>query len=1030
MRRASIDDGYPDRALAQGTTQGIPRRVPFRDSVDSIPEVATTALRRAWSHAAPRSRRPGRGGSDLGRARPRLRVWILACALATGTWLALAPASAAHALLLFAMPAPGVRLAHAPAVIELEFTEPLNHDLSGLHLVGPQGRIEAAVTFPPADPRRMYARLPGLAPGTYDVVWHTLSQIDGHSRAGTYSFSIEDARGRVPAAASSVGPAPAQPPMVPTGLDVLGRWLQLLGLVIALAALLVQPLTRNSGVGHELRGSVSVVFGACALVALGILEAVISAAIDSGGPGMLPGFLAGSLAGRWAIVEVLAIAGLAAAFVLLPPRAATAAGWVAALAVMSGLAATAHAAAGPGAGWGTAIMLLHVASASLWLAAVGAVAWALVRRRRRPQPADGAADAVVLGRLAQVASISGVAVVASGACAALIEVPSVDALVSTPYGQALVAKGLLVTALLGVAAFNALVAAPRRARALVAGSGPDWLGRTIPVELCIGGLVLLAAAVLSQLAPAGAEVATRTAERRIAASDNPADAVSAMTAFDGGVLTLNLAPVAPGPNQIDVDVPLDLQGARPSSVRLVDPSGVVRASGSLSRTGAEGPSIAYDGFVTINPTAGDWTADLTLQTGDGTRSVRFILPIVASAGASSAGTPAAGPWSSPAPNVPAGVFAAVALAALAALTWIRGLTGRRPARWPRRAPVVGGALAGAALLVGGSIGSSASLAPSPGGWAGPWGTATVARRVATHAGQEYGVPTPAASLMNPAIDPQGDLWVAEMNTNKILELDPHAGTERELSLPPPIDLLMGLAIDPIRDRVWFAEEQSNAIGELDPATGSIRTFRVPAHAAPYGVAVAADGSVWFTEQALDAIARLDPVTGTVRQWPIPTPSSTPYWLAVAPDGRVWFTELQGNAVGVLDPATGGIHEFRGPATQGQPSGIAIAPTGQVWFATLGGAVGSIDPSSGRMTDHAGGSVQGLYGVAVDSDGHVWVGSLEGRVLRFDIASSAMTVLDVGTANAGAWWPAVDGAGTVWVVEESNQANRLVRLAGG
>lgn len=951
-----------------------------------------------------------------------------AAALTITIWLVAAPTASAHALLVAADPAPGARLLKPPVLASLEFTEPLNHALSGLHLVGPKGQIALSVAFPSTDARRMEARLPVLPPGTYEIVWHTLSQIDGHVRSGTYSFGIEDALGRVPP--SSLRPA-SEPlsPRVPGVLDVLGRWLELLGFTVLLARFLARFLSPRASQGASRisrSGSIAVSL-ALFLFIVGDLEYVTSAAIASGGADALATFVWRTPAGRWAIVGALTTTTLAAA-TLVNRRPAPLVAAVAATGTIYGLAATTHEAAGPGAGWGTLIMLLHIGAASIWLGAVGALVWTLVARRRLPAATAEPDIALVLGRLAQLASAAGVAVVASGVLAALIEVPSLAALTSTEYGRLLSLKAVLVAALLAVAAFNALVAAPRRARG-TAHAGSLELGRSVSMELVVGAVVLLAAAALSQLAPAGAAVAARATEARIAASDNPSDAVTAMSSLDGSILTLTLAPVEAGPNQVDVDVPVALRGARPTMVRLVDQSGAVRATAALSRTGQDGSEVAFEAFATITPTPGDWTASVVVATPGGERIVQFILPVVAPALGTSATLAAGSEWSSPAPSVPAGIFGSVLLAAVAALVAIGGLVGRPRAHWARRAPLVVGALAGSAVLFGASAAAPTRLAPSPGGWAGPWGVASPAEPTVTSAGREYRVPTAAAGLMNPAIDPEGDLWVSEMNTNKILELDPRAATVRELSLPTPIDLLMGLAIDPIRGRIWFAEEQPGVIGRLDPSSGVIRTYRLPSRiAGPYGVSVAGDGTVWLTEQAADAIASVDPATGAVTQYRIPTPNATPYWLAVAPDGRVWFTELQGGAVGVLDPRTGTIREYRDTATSGQPSGIAIAPDGRVWFARLTGGIGSIDPSSGRISVVATHSVANLYGVAVDASGRVWVGSLEGRILRYDPASSTAVVLDIGPPTAGAWWPAVDGSGTVWVVEESNQANMVMRLA--
>jgi copper transport protein len=101
--------------------------------------------------------------------------------------------SEAHAYLLSSNPPNYAVLKQAPNTITLKFSEQLNPDLISLKMVGSNHQtipIEAKVD--PHDPHVMYAKLPKLANGSYDVNWNVISE-DGHPVSGTISFSIGQA---------------------------------------------------------------------------------------------------------------------------------------------------------------------------------------------------------------------------------------------------------------------------------------------------------------------------------------------------------------------------------------------------------------------------------------------------------------------------------------------------------------------------------------------------------------------------------------------------------------------------------------------------------------------------------------------------------------------------------------------------------------------------------------------------------------------------------------------------------------------
>jgi virginiamycin B lyase len=959
-----------------------------------------------------------------------------------------------------ATPSPGATLTTAPALVRLEFTEPVNPSFSGMTITGPDGIVRTTARFPSSDARAMEAGLPAMPPGRYSVEWHTLSLIDGHTRSGAYSFGILDAAGKLPPAPPLTIHSAAAP--LPGWLDAAARWALLLAIAYLLGGLayatLVEPRrgaspragggpgggsvdldpgTSETG-GIPGWGRVRVVGrrGATVAAAVGIAglaESVASSAAGSEGLATIPQVATGSFAGQASLIMVLAIVVLAWSATRPAGRRALA-GWAAGVIALVALAATSHVAAGPGSAWGTLAMAVHAGTALTWTGGL----FHLARAWLRPESASGPGTppagpaarlprADLLARFSRLAGPSVALVLGSGLIAALVVIPDPGAPVSTAYGRVLVVKAAIVALLLVPAGLNALrrpssAWGPKRT-----GPGP-W--RIIGAELVLAVAAIGAGAVLGGTTPAAGEIATRSAQQAIAANDNPANLVSSTVDAGGTVIAVNIVPGEVGTNQVDVDVPIRPGAPVPVRVQLVDPAGnagptLALVPGSREQSDA-GPTQAYDAFVELGPVSGTWTARLTLAAGGATSEVAVPVPLTGLVPPPAAAN--SDPLGSPAPDVPPQLLLALALATLAAAVVAYGRASPRTLAWHAAPPIAGVGFGAVVLLLGSLAAGVQAPSGAPGSPPAPWGVASKVVSATTGGVSEYAIPTPRSGLMIPAVAPDGHVWVGEMDGNRIAELDPASGVVRELVLAQPIRSVMGLAVGP-DGHIWWAEEATDQVGMLDPATGTVREYPLlTAHAGPVGIAVAPSGAVYVTEQAAGRIAVLDPTSGTVREYPIPTPDSIPYWIALAPDGRAWFTEMDGKAVGVLDPGTGAIREYRGAATQGEPVGIAVARTGIVWFSTLDGVLGRLDPGTGSMSTIRLGAGTAGYGVAIDDAGRVWVGELGDALARFDPATGTAVQVRMPAAGSGPWWPAMSPDGRVWVAEGALDANRLARLA--
>src|SRR5436853_3764722 len=122
----------------------------------------------------------------------------------------------------------------------------------------------------------------------------------------------------------------------------------------------------------------------------------------------------------------------------------------------------------------------------------------------------------------------------------------------------------------------------------------------------------------------------------------------------------------------------------------------------------------------------------------------------------------------------------------------------------------------------------------------------------------------------------------------------------------------------------------------------------------------------------------------LREYPVPG-GSHPHDVAPAPDGTVWFTAQTAGALGRLDPATGKIREIK-LGEGSAPHGVIVGPDGAAWV-TDGGlnAIVRVSPTSDEVrrfplpTGRAGAN---LNTAVFDRQGILWFtgqGGVYGRV---------------------------------------------------
>ena len=113
----------------------------------------------------------------------------------------------------------------------------------------------------------------------------------------------------------------------------------------------------------------------------------------------------------------------------------------------------------------------------------------------------------------------------------------------------------------------------------------------------------------------------------------------------------------------------------------------------------------------------------------------------------------------------------------------------------------------------------------------------------------------------------------------------------------PGAVLTGITAGP-DGNLWFAEYNGNRIGRITPL-GVVTEFTagITAGAEPRGITAGPDGNLWFAEGGANRIGRITPL-GLVTEFSAGiSAGARPFSITAGPDGNLWFTESDGNRIG-------------------------------------------------------------------------------------------------------------------------------------
>jgi copper transport protein len=482
----------------------------------------------------------------VGLSRNSLRSAIVGLA-AAGLALVAQPATAdAHAILEGTSPARGVTLKSEPKLVMFRFNEPVESSFGAVRVYDVKGKqVESGTISHPQGQKTVAIGLqPHLPQGSYTATYRVISA-DSHPVSGGFVFSIGKA-GATPRTVAQLTAADKVGGATQVGFAI-ARGVSYAAIAFAVGALafliwvwlpglrLVAGAGRNWQEASEqfsrrLRNLLLFVLAAGA--ASEACQLVFQGATGTGGTfwSALDGTVIKEVVHtRFGTIHLLDLIAFAVFFMIAVPRhwapvlrpASVGATGLAArgfgrvdllmMGALSGFLVLSPALAGHAATQSPSGLLIpndvvHVAAVSIWAGGLAVLVAVLPAATRVVEAPDRTRLlAAVLLRFSPIALAAICAILVSGLVQAYVHVRSVDHLLHTGYGRAVLAKILLLAALIALGAYNRRRALPRLKALAAGGQAPGAAGlglsRSLRAEVALLAVVIGITSMLVSYAP-------------------------------------------------------------------------------------------------------------------------------------------------------------------------------------------------------------------------------------------------------------------------------------------------------------------------------------------------------------------------------------------------------------------------------------------------------------------------------------------------------------------------------------------------
>ncbi len=210
-----------------------------------------------------------------------------------------------------------------------------------------------------------------------------------------------------------------------------------------------------------------------------------------------------------------------------------------------------------------------------------------------------------------------------------------------------------------------------------------------------------------------------------------------------------------------------------------------------------------------------------------------------------------------------------------------------------------------------------------------------------------------------AVDGSGDLFIAEFNTDQVVEFKANG---METTVASGLDQPYGVAVDSLGD-VFIANTGNNQVLEFE-ANGTQTTVGTGLDE-PFGVAVDSLGDVFIADTGNNRVVEVQPDGNQIT---VASGINFPNAIAVDSLGDVFIAQYDNNQV--VEVTAGGTQTTIGSAIVG-PTGVAVDGNGNVFIAELNNTQAVEVTANGSQTTIGSGLNQ-PEGIAVDGAGDVFI----------------------------------------------------------
>jgi phospholipase C len=251
-----------------------------------------------------------------------------------------------------------------------------------------------------------------------------------------------------------------------------------------------------------------------------------------------------------------------------------------------------------------------------------------------------------------------------------------------------------------------------------------------------------------------------------------------------------------------------------------------------------------------------------------------------------------------------------------------------------------------------------------------------------------------------ALDPKGDVWVADTGHDRVVEFAPSG--RLMTSFAGGLDQPEGIAVD-ATGHVWIADTGHDRVVEFSPAGRRLATFGSPGSGhgqldQPVALAISPFGDVWVADQGNSRVEDFTAFGRYHASIQVPTPAG----VTLDNRGDVWVSSpsyAPGNSVYEFSPAGKRLRSFgttqAGFGDLGDTGGIAVGPAGRIYVAQPDyGLVSVFSPAGLFYTEFGlqqgagktGEDLEFPQSLAVTFRGQVWVAD-SGRNLIAEFGSA-------------------------------------------